>query len=414
MNDFHTAGMLPFQLSGFAGSDRNKGVISFAGYLPISEMLGLEAIREARDQLQAGYCPGVGPDDAMAGKVSLREQLLRRMVRSVGTMKVPEPGQMLWLSSPRTALNAVIRIIAKPGDTVLVEALTSAESLGLFKTHGLQAVAASSEHEGISIDSARTQIKARRPRFIYTMPTYGSPDGRLWNQARREELLELAREFDIPVVEDDTYSGLNFGDVVEDGKLMKQESARPIPSLLELDGDIKAGRVIYIGGIPSLSADEFGWPTGWITANSELIGKILEAKQTVDSGARPTVSEAELSRLSQVLPLEVMEAALAAACRARLARMKRLLTKYMPATRWTEPRGGLFLWVELPEGLDAEALQRASALQGVAIQPGAGCYASEARRNTARLNFCGMKEEEMEEGIRRLAEAADAFTARSI
>ncbi|WP_051236666.1 PLP-dependent aminotransferase family protein [Paenibacillus pinihumi] len=416
MSERFSSRLRPFPLTGpgWPGSVQPENVISFAGSQPASDLLELSGIHKALSKIQPSWSVEQTAHAVFGEYLPLREQLCGRMARLTGLTAKPE--QLLPAACSLTALELVIRILTEPGDTVLVGNPASADRLRMFEKHGLKAIPAACDRDGVIIASARAQLEACRPRLMYVMPTCSGPEGHVWSRDRKKGLLGLAHEFGLPVIEDDTCRELIYKEDMTAGREFERAGERDTEqsdSLLSLEGRIEGGQVIYLGALPGMEAAGLGLPAGWIAADSKAIGMIVKAQQAVNDCTPLLAAELELSRLLKGDTLDEAIKRLAAACRTRIKRAEELLASCMPEAGWLEPQGGMFLWLELPEGLDAQALQRAAIRQGVDFQPGSAFYAGDGPRNTVRLNICGITDAEMEEGIRRLAEAVGEFTARS-
>ena len=239
-------------------------------------------------------------------------------------------------------------------------------------------------------------IREHSPRLIYASPCFGDPMGRVWSLERRRELVELCASHQVPIVEDDSYGDVAF------------DTRSGIPPLLSLGTETGAD-VIYIGGFSKTVAPALR--AGWVAGTSRLIGLLDRGRQKGDA---PGLRDCRLLlELLRNFPLEAHFLRLGAACGERAGQMSRLLQGgRWRHVKWSEPQGGIFIWLELPETLDAEALLRCASAKGVSFARGASFFAGEPERSTARLNFAGVHGERMKEGMDRLADALEEFTAR--
>ncbi len=243
---------------------------------------------------------------------------------------------------------------------------------------------------GMRVDELEATLKRlgrRGAKFIYTIPNFQNPAGVTLLPERRRRLLELAREYDIPVVEDDPYGRLRF----EGGH---------VKPLRALDDE-----VIYLGTFSKIFAP--GLRLGWMTAPHPILAKVLLAKQAADlCGSAFTQVTAERyfagTRWRRVLQ------GLTRAYAERRDAMLGALEEHFPAeVRWTRPEGGFFVWVELPHFLDAGTLLAEAVEHGVTFVPGSAFFPDGRGRNCMRLAFCYAEPAAIEEGIRRLAEVIE-------
>jgi 2-aminoadipate transaminase len=246
------------------------------------------------------------------------------------------------------------------------------------------------DDDGMRMDLLEEELKRVGPRgakFIYTIPNFQNPGGVTMSPERRRRLLELAREYDVPVVEDDPYGRLRF-----DGGHMK-----PLRSLDD--------EVIYLGTFSKIFAP--GLRLGWIAAPKPILAKVLLVKQAADlcgsnfaqvtaeryfQGTRWRRTLAELTRTYA----ERRDAMLAA-----------LEEHFPPEARWSKPEGGFFVWVELPPYVDCATMLAEAVERGVTYAPGDGFFPDGRGKNCMRLAFCYAKPEAIAEGIRRLSEVVE-------
>ncbi|XEC96403.1 PLP-dependent aminotransferase family protein [Paenibacillus tarimensis] len=373
---------------------QGKEIISFAGGLPAEELFPLEAVREAAERVFAGG-RGTLQYGLTEGYLPLREQLCVRM--SDKGMPV-DPDQMILTTGSQQAIDLITRVMTDPGDIVLVENPTYLASLQVFEMYGLRVVPVESDKDGMIIEEAERLMKQLRPKLVYIVPTFGNPTGRTWSLERRQGLVRLSRQFGIPIVEDDPYGDIRF------------DPGANYPTLFSLEGRADGGSVIYLGSFSKTVAPALR--TGWAIGDRNVIRMMAKAKQAADLHSS-TLDQQTLDQLLKHFPLDVHIRSIAAAYGSRMRDMQRLLREQsLMDVSWVEPQGGMFIWLELPEALDAEALLRAAVAKGVAFVPGAPFFAAEPKRNTARLNFTYTEGDRMREGIARFCEAVDEFTAR--
>ncbi len=229
-------------------------------------------------------------------------------------------------------------------------------------------------------------------KFAYVVPDFANPTGETLSLAGRERLIDLAAELDIPVIEDSAYAMLRF----------QGEALPPIAALeVARRGSIEQARVIYCGTFSKVLSP--GLRVGWIVAPKPLVRRLVLIKQASDLNSA-TINQIVMHRMAEA----VYGAQVAAArdhYRRRRDAMLAALERHMPAgARWTRPDGGLFVWLQLPDGCDAaELLERAVAQAGVAFVPGAAFHYDGRGRNALRLSYSLPTEDQIEDGIARLA-----------
>jgi 2-aminoadipate transaminase len=288
------------------------------------------------------------------------------------------------------ALDSVCQTFLEPGDRMFVEAPTFMGALGLFRNYGVELTGFPLDDDGVDLDAVADELAARReserdlPTVFYTIPNFQNPTGTTLSRDRRERLLELAAEYGFVVIEDDAYGDLRY-------------YGEDVPPLKALDDE---GRVVRVGTFSKTIAP--GIRTGWVIAHEE----ILERVRGVSAGGTNTFTRGVVGRFCGDGRLEENVAELREAYRERRDHMLRCLDEEMPAAvEWTEPDGGFFVWVELPEGLDAGELLSDAADEGVVYLPGSMFFPDDRGENCLRLSFSHVSFEEMERGVAALATA---------
>lgn len=301
---------------------------------------------------------------------------------------------ILVTTGGQQAIDLITRIFVNPGDTIITEAPTYPGAVPSFLSFQAEAVQIELDDDGMRIDLLERELERLdgegiQPKFIYTVPTFHNPAGVTMSLERRARLVEIANERELLVVEDNPYGMLRF-------------SGEPLPTLRELDG---GNFVIYLGTFSKILAP--GLRMGWIEAPSPVIEK---------SGIAKAAADLNSSGLAQFMITTYFEQAdwrdwvhtAGAIYKSRRDTMLAALERYFPPeATWTKPDGGLFIWATLPEMFDTTDLLALALRNNVAFVPGEGAYlgSGESRgRNSMRLNFSGVPEEKITEGIKRIGE----------
>lgn len=355
-------------------------IISFAGGIPDPKLFPRELMGDVHAEifgdeatsnmaLQYSVSEGYGP---------LRDHIVAEM-KSLGVECTKD--NIVITNGSQQGLDFLGRLFIGPDDKVLVARPTY---LGL-----LQAFTASAPTYGdIAQLTGPTPVKAK---LAYAMPDFQNPSGTTMTMAEREALLDGARRNDVVLIEDTAYNKLSF-----DGPLL--------PCLMALDiareGSIENSRVVYCGTFSKSVVP--GLRVGWIVAASPIIQKLVLMKQASDLHTS-TLAQVALAKLLDRLPADHADT-LCATYRPRRDAMVAALDEFMPeGVTFTRPGGGMFIWVELPEGFDGAALlARAIEEERVAFVPGSAFYATQALKNTIRLSFSATCPDKIREGIRRL------------
>jgi len=370
-------------------------VISFAGGLPASEVFPTDRFREACCRVldkQAHLALQYG---ATEGYEPLREMIARHIAR-YGIKAKSE--NVLITSDSQQALDLIGKLLLNPGDRVLVEAPTYLGALQAFSVYGADYVSVPSDDDGLRSDLLETPLRSG-PKFMYVLPNFQNPGGTTLSEGRRHELVLLADKYGIPIVEDDPYGQLRY----------EGEHLTPLVVLdranLRRDDGYSIGNVIYLSTFSKTLAP--GLRLGWIVAPAEVISKLVQLKQGADLHSSTFVQMVAHEVARDNFLDEHVKLIRRVYCERRDVMLEALSQFFPPEVTWTRPQGGLFLWVTLPEGADAQKLFEVAVRENVAFVPGDCFYApnghSEEGRRHLRLNFSAAKPDQIREGIRRLS-----------
>jgi DNA-binding transcriptional MocR family regulator len=368
-------------------------IISFAGGIPDPALF---PIAEARAAYGEVLCDGGAGGAALQYSVSEGFQPLRQwIVGHMGRLGVPcDEDNIVITCGSQQGLEFLGRLLLSPGDTALVTAPTYLGALQAFSAYQPRYDELRPDKGNRTPASYADAAAAAggRVKFAYVVPDFANPTGETMSRQARERLLDLAAELDIPIIEDSAYAALRF-------------EGEPIPAIQALDiarsGGLDAARTIYCGTFSKTMSP--GLRIGWIVAGKPLIRRLVLVKQASDLNSA-NVNQMVMHKLVETTYERQVTAARSHYRRRRDA-MLAALAEHMPAgVTWTEPQGGLFVWVRLPEGCDAAALlQRAVAEARVAFVPGGAFFFDGSGRNSMRLSYSLPDEATIREGIRRLA-----------
>jgi 2-aminoadipate transaminase len=300
-----------------------------------------------------------------------------------------DPEDLIVTTGGQQAIDLVCKTLLDPGDVVICEAPTYPGAVPTLCSYEADVIQVATDDQGMKVDElpellARLAREGRRPKFIYSIPTFQNPAGVTMSGERRRRLVEIARENEILVLEDNPYGLLRF-------------EGEPEPSLYGLDG---GDYVIYVGTFSKILSP--GIRIGWVVAPPPVLAKITLGKQASDLCT---------STLTQYFVREYFAEGkwrayiddLAGIYRTRRDTMLDALAKHFPEqARWTHPAGGLFVWATLPDYIDTTDLLAKALNENVAFVPGRAAYIDGRGGSSMRLNFSGSNEEEIREGIRRI------------
>lgn len=362
-------------------------VLSFAGGLPAPELFPVEAIAQAhaevfaeegRAALQYSTTEGYGP---------LREWICSHLGRQ-GLHAATE--QVLITNGSQQGIDLVAKVMLDPGDVVVVENPSYLAALQNFSGYEASYAVVGSDDQGMRVDELEGLLEefphgGRKPKLIYLVPNFQNPKGTTLSLERRHALVRFAQRHRILILEDNPYGELRF-------------RGEHLPPLASLDTE---GVVVSLGTFSKTLAP--GLRIGWAVGPRELIRALTVVKQSADLHTSTVAQRATarlLSRFDYYANLDKLRAVYGERCQAMLASLE----KHMPeGTRWTQPDGGMFLWVELPRGMSADTLFPLALEKRVAFVPGAPFFAAEPRTEFLRLNFSNRPPELVEEGMRRLS-----------
>ncbi len=363
-------------------------IISFAGGLPNPESFPVRRIREILDDLLEHDGSRILQYGSTEGVNSFRDVLVKFM-RDRYDVSVKRDNILITAGSQQ-ALYLLAKIFVDPGDYVVVEAPTYIGILTAFQSYKPSYVPIEMDDEGMNTEILESTMKkmvseGKKPKMIYTIPTFQNPAGVTMNLDRRKHILEISEEYDVLILEDDPYGELRY-------------SGEKLPLLKSLD---KNHNVIYMGTFSKILSP--GFRLAHMIASEEIIHKAVLAKQGIDLCTNTVgqfVAKEYISRgyLYEHIPNII-----------RLYKRKRdlmldLMDDHFPdGVRWTKPDGGMFLWVTLPDGVDTERMFRRAVENKVAYVIGSAFFPGRDHKNTMRLNFTYPTDEQIKEGIQRLA-----------
>ena len=315
--------------------------------------------------------------------------------------------ELLVTTGSQQGLDLVARVLIDPGDVILVELPTYVGAISAFRNAQAAMVGVAQEVDGIDLAALdatweRVQAEGRRIKFLYVVPNFQNPTGLLIGLAKRQRLLEWAERRDVLIVEDDPYRELYFEDSASEADV------RPIKA------DDRTGRVVYLSSFSKTLAP--GYRVAWISAPPALAMKFEMAKQAEDllTGSldqRIILEAIKRGVLDRQLPILRQHYA-----RKRDVMEHALQREFGGTVRWPNPKGGFFLWLTLPAGIDADRMLERAIDNGVIYVAGDAFYVNGTGKNTMRLCFSAPTAERIEAGVARLAttlrgEMAAAATA---
>jgi 2-aminoadipate transaminase len=302
---------------------------------------------------------------------------------------LPDPEDVIVTTGGQQAIDLVCKTLLDPGDIVICEAPTYPGAVPVFCSYQADVRQIECDEDGMGIEElerllAELSEAGRRPKFVYTVPTFQNPAGVTMALERRLRLVELARRHEMIVVEDNPYGLLRYGGEV-------------LPPLYQLEG---GDFVIYLGTFSKILSP--GIRLGWAVAPPPVMEKIVLGKQAADLCTSTLTQYFVREYFAEGRWRQYVES-LVEIYRRRRDTMLAALREHFPAeASWTEPEGGLFIWATLPDYIDTGDLLAKALRADVAFVPGQGAYVDGRGGSSMRLNFSGVDEDEIREGVRRI------------
>ncbi len=369
-------------------------VISLAGGLPDTSTFEPELYAKLMSQVAAESTARAlqyGPTEGMA----VAATCIVEVMEQEGTLV--DPADLIVTTGGQQVIDLVCKTLVDPGDVIVAEAPTYPGAVPTFSAYQADVVQIEMDGEGMPIDELestldRLQSEGRRPKFIYTIPNFHNPAGVTMSLARRRRLVEVARERDLLVLEDNPYGLLRYeGD--------------PLPTLYSLDAsngrDGASDLVIYLGTFSKILSP--GLRLGWAVAPRPVLEKLNLGKQGADLCSSPVTQLFVAAYFAERDWRVYLEQLKRLYSRRRDVMLSALAEHFGDQAHWTTPEGGLFIWATLPDYIDTtDLLARALDSEGVAFVPGRAAYMDGRGASSMRLNFAGVPDDDIREAIRRI------------
>ncbi|MFK7804160.1 MAG: PLP-dependent aminotransferase family protein [Anaerolineae bacterium] len=367
--------MQPLAIRDILKQGSRPGMIPFIAGQPVPELFPTQAIGYQANQVFETLGPESLQYGDSQGYAPLREW-------AAEYTKVGTPENVLIISGSQQALDLTAKLFVDEGDKVVIAAPTYSGALSTYSVYGAEYLSVACDAEGMLPDALEAAMK-QKPSLLYCVPNFMNPTGVYMSLARRKNLVELAKKYGVPIIEDDPYGELRF------------EGER-LPNLVELAPE----HVMYASTFSKTIAP--GLRLAWIVAPDWVIGKLITAKQTSD------MQSASYSQrfLAEVLEDDFMDRQIIKLrsyyVKQRDMMMAALDREFPKEVNYARPSGGMFVWCELPEHISATALLEKAIEQNVAYMPGSAFYPDGAGHHTFRLSFTLANQAQMDEGIATL------------
>lgn len=366
---------------------QKPGMISFAGGLPAPETFPVEDIKEIVLEVLEKHGAEALQYGTTEGDAGLRRALVERHNRQGLNIGIEN---LIITSGSQQALDLIARIFIDPGDYVLCGLPSYLGGLNAFTAYGVKLKGITLDSEGMKPDELEETIihlkeLGRKIKFIYVIPDFQNPAGITLPESRRIKIIEIAEKYDLLIVEDSPYREVRF-------------RGEPQRMMYELDN---TGRVITLCTFSKILSP--GFRVGWVIGHPEILDKIAMAKQTADLCTSSFVQKIIALYLEKGLLENNLKKTIALYSERRDFMIKCFRDQMPENVTWTEPEGGLFLFVTLPRHLDADDIFRKAIERNVAFVSGSSFFCNDSGRNTMRINFSFSNPVEIEEGVKRLS-----------
>jgi 2-aminoadipate transaminase len=375
---------VPTELEQMLEAGDDSGILSFASHFPDSSLFPLDTFAACLQSAMRKYGADLLTGGSARGFPPLLSYLPSFLARRGVTCQKDE---IMIVNGVQQGLSMVGRLFLDPGDTVVMENLSYPGAIGAFRSLQATCIGVPMDHDGMNVDQVENVLSRRRAKLLYTMPTYHNPTSAVLSAERRQGLIEACREHGTLIVEDDYVHELTF-----DGK-----------EILPLKARDTTGGMIYMGSFSEILCP--GIRLSWIVAPAAVIDRLLPIKQYADLYTNPILQGALLEFCQRGLLEKHLKRKIAVYRRRRDAMLAAMKASFPAEVMWSTPRGGLFLWVDLPRGIDTLSLLVKARGRGVVFAPDRVFSVEEWQRGGFRLGFAGVDEERIEKGIRVLGDA---------
>ena len=364
-------------------------IISFAGGLPAPESFPIDQLKDITNEVLDQDGIAALQYGATEGVTELRQILVDRYNKEGLNIELKN---LVITTSSQQGLDLVAKIFVNPGDKVICGLPSYLGGLGAFNSYGAELVGIKFDDKGMRadlLDEKLAELKTQgiKPKFIYIIPDFQNPAGITMPESRRLEIIEVAKKYDILIVEDSPYREVRF-------------EGKPQKTIFELDN---SGQVILLGTFSKIFVP--GFRIGWVVANEKIVDKFVVAKQSTDL-CTPTMNQKIAYKYIEKGYFDANLKTIIEQYHEKRDNMLSAFREFMPeGVTWTEPEGGLFLFLTLPQGMDAEDLFKKAIENDVAFVLGSVFHCDGSGKNTMRINFSYMSKERTTEGVKRLAKA---------
>ena len=359
-------------------------IISFAGGLPAPELFPVEDLKAAMDAVMDENGRAALQYGVTEGPKHLREQIAQRLAEKNNIQS--DADHLILTAGSQQGLDFIGKLFLNPGDVVVLESPSYLGAINAFKQYQPNFVEVPTDENGMIMEEL-DKVLATTPnvKLIYVIPDFQNPSGRTLPLERRKQFMEIINKYDVYAIEDNPYGDLRF-------------KGEFLPALRSMD---TKDLIIYFGTFSKILSP--GFRMGWINASAEVVEKVNLIMQA-SALQTPTINALVISKYLDMFDVDKHVDKIREVYKHRCQLMiDTMRAEFPPECKFTDPDGGLFTWVELPDYIDTRELAPKAMAQNVAYVPGSGFYPSGNTRNCMRLNYSNATDERIVEGIKRLA-----------
>lgn len=360
-------------------------IISFAGGLPAPELFPVKEIKAAFDAVMDEQGQVALQYGQTEGWLPLRQQIAQRMKEKNNIATDPE--HLILTAGSQQGLDFCGKLFLNPGDVVVMESPSYLGAINAFNAYQPNFVEVPTDENGMIMEELdKVLANTANVKLIYVIPDFQNPSGRTWPLERRKKFMEIINKYQVPVIEDNPYGDLRF-------------KGEFLPALKSMDEN---GLVMYFGTFSKILSP--GFRLGWICASTEIMEKMnLIAQAAVLQTA--TINAMVVSKYLEMFDIDEHVAKILPVYKHRCELMINTMKEtFPPEAKFTDPDGGLFTWVELPDYINTRDLAPKALEMGVAFVPGSGFYPNGETKNCMRLNYSNSTDERLVEGVKKLAQ----------
>ncbi|MDF2883194.1 MAG: putative transcriptional regulator, GntR family [Clostridiaceae bacterium] len=368
----------------------NPEIISFAGGLPATELFPIERIKKISQKVLDEDGGSALQYSSTEGYKPLREIIAKQRMLPVGIKATYD--NILITSGSQQALEFSAKLFVNKDDIIICESPSYLGAINAFNAFQPKFVEIPMDDFGMQVDILEEKLKKYpEAKMIYTIPDFQNPTGKTMSVDRRIKVAELAAKYKVPVIEDCPYAELNF-------------EGKPFPSIKSFDSE---GYVIYLGTFSKTFCP--GLRIGWVCAESEILQKYILIKQGADLQCS-TISQREIALFMETFNLDNHIENIRMVYKNRRDLMLKAMKENFPKKIvYTNPKGGLFTWVQLREEIDANEVLKDALKENVAFVPGASFFPNGGHKNYFRMNYSNMCEDKIIEGVKRLGKVLEKY-----